>query len=60
MIAIVASTPTWNEPAELLERCTGSTAGAVDWHLWGNGDMQVCDAEDTFRCVCCYVPPPPK
>jgi hypothetical protein len=47
----------------------------VEWHLWGQGDLLVCDAgvdpftispptseEDKVapRCICCYVPPPPR
>lgn len=35
-------------------------AGKVDWQLFGNGDLLVCDAADPTNCICCYVPPPPK
>lgn len=31
----------------------------IDFHLWGAGDMWVCDAVDTVNCACCWVPPPP-
>ncbi|HEY3452044.1 MAG TPA: hypothetical protein VGK67_37135 [Myxococcales bacterium] len=40
----------------------GGESVAVEWHLWGQGDLLVCDAgsADLANCVCCYVPPPPK
>lgn len=31
----------------------------IDLHVWGQGDLMVCDATDTSACTCCYVPPPP-
>jgi hypothetical protein len=34
-------------------------AGAVDFHLTGAGDLEVCSA-DGSGCVTCLVPPPPK
>ena len=51
------------EPGQ--ELMAGSKVGnessdAVDWHLWGQGDMLVCDAAAPSNCICCYVPPPPK
>jgi hypothetical protein len=33
---------------------------AVDWHIWGNGDLLVCNAAAPTSCICCFVPPPPK
>ncbi|MBI5546617.1 MAG: hypothetical protein HY901_22265 [Deltaproteobacteria bacterium] len=38
----------------------GGEAVSVDWHIWGQGDLQVCDAAEPTNCICCYVPPPPK
>jgi hypothetical protein len=35
-------------------------AMAVDWHLWGQGDLMVCSAVDPNSCTCCRVPPPPR
>jgi len=37
----------------------GGASEAVDFHLWGNGDLLVCNADET-SCICCHVPPPPK
>lgn len=37
----------------------GGEATAVDYHLWGSGDLWICDALDSDACVCCRVPPPP-
>jgi hypothetical protein len=34
-------------------------AGAVEFHLKGAGDLEVCSVEDR-TCVTCLVPPPPK
>jgi hypothetical protein len=34
-------------------------AGAVDFHLKGAGDLEVCSA-DGGGCTTCLVPPPPK
>ncbi|HZZ83592.1 MAG TPA: hypothetical protein VFE30_03560 [Anaeromyxobacteraceae bacterium] len=38
---------------------TNGQAGAVEFHLTGAGDLQVCSVE-TGTCVTCLVPPPPK
>ncbi|WP_248353497.1 hypothetical protein [Anaeromyxobacter oryzae] len=38
---------------------TNGKAGAVDFHLKGAGDLEVCSVE-TETCVTCHVPPPPK
>ncbi len=38
----------------------GGQSEAVDYHLWGNGDLLVCNAAQPTSCICCYVPPPPK
>ncbi len=41
----------------------GEAKGNADYiyiHVWGQGDLWVCDAMDTtLACTCCYVPPPP-
>jgi hypothetical protein len=37
----------------------GGQAISVDWHLWGQGDLLVCDAENPTVCICCRVPNPP-
>jgi hypothetical protein len=34
-------------------------ASAVDFHLTGSGDLEVCSVE-TNQCTTCLVPPPPK
>lgn len=31
----------------------------IDFHLWGAGDMWICDAVEATNCDCCWVPPPP-
>ncbi len=28
----------------------------IDYHLWGAGDLKICNADG---CICCPVPPPP-
>ncbi len=38
---------------------TQGMAGAVDFHLTGAGDLEVCSVE-TNQCITCLVPPPPK
>jgi hypothetical protein len=38
----------------------GSGADAVEWQLWGQGDLLVCSAVVPSECTCCHVPPPPK
>jgi hypothetical protein len=38
----------------------GGASEAVDWHIWGNGDLLVCNAAQPTSCICCFVPPPPK
>lgn len=55
---------TANKPGEPYDGASDWT----EWQLWGQGDLMVCDgaeALDAFahvapRCVCCYVPPPPR
>ncbi len=40
----------------------GQAGGNADYiyiHVWGQGDLWVCDALDDTACACCYVPPPP-
>jgi hypothetical protein len=39
---------------------TKGQAGAVDFHLTGAGDLEVCSAEQGGACITCLVPPPPK
>lgn len=34
----------------------GGIATFIDFHLWGQGDLEVCNA---LGCICCRVPPPP-
>jgi hypothetical protein len=34
----------------------GGIATYIDWHLWGQGDLEVCNG---VGCICCRVPPPP-
>jgi hypothetical protein len=34
----------------------GGIATYIDYHLWGMGDLEVCN---TLGCTCCRVPPPP-
>ena len=38
----------------------GGESEAVDFHIWGNGDLLVCSDNERSNCVCCHVPPPPK
>jgi hypothetical protein len=38
---------------------TNGQASAVDFHLKGAGDLEVCSV-DLGTCVTCLVPPPPK
>ncbi len=38
---------------------TKGQAGAVDFHLKGAGDLEVCSVE-LKTCITCLVPPPPK
>jgi hypothetical protein len=38
----------------------GGQAVSVEWHLWGQGDLWVCDALDLSSCNCCRVSPPPR
>jgi hypothetical protein len=38
---------------------TNGQAGAVEFHLKGAGDLEVCSVEDK-TCITCLVPPPPK
>lgn len=48
--------------SDFMAANNGGGAGAatyIDFHLWGAGDMWICDAADTDNCACCYVPPPP-
>jgi hypothetical protein len=42
---------------------TNGQAGAIAWHIIGNGDMQVYAVDDSGNqsaTVACLVPPPPK
>lgn len=49
-----------------IEPMAGNNGGGngraveVDWHLWGQGDLYVCDAFDSASCNCCRVSPPPR
>jgi hypothetical protein len=38
----------------------GTGSDAVEWQLWGQGDLLVCSAVVTTECTCCHVPEPPK
>lgn len=37
----------------------GGISTYVDLHVWGQGDLYVCDNLVRSNCTCCYVPPPP-
>jgi hypothetical protein len=37
----------------------GGLSEAVDWHIWGQGDLLVRSLDESF-VSCCKVPPPPK
>jgi hypothetical protein len=37
----------------------GDSSDYIYVHVWGQGDLWVCDAEDDTACTCCFVPPPP-
>jgi hypothetical protein len=53
-------TPTFKPMAGNNSPNGGGQSVAVDWHIWGQGDLFVCSATDPSSCVCCHVPPPPK
>lgn len=53
-------TPSYEPMAGNQSPNGGGQAISVDWHLWGQGDLLVCDAAEPTNCICCYVPPPPK
>ncbi|HYG70291.1 MAG TPA: hypothetical protein VD838_21620 [Anaeromyxobacteraceae bacterium] len=36
------------------------SSDAVDWHLWGTGDLLVVSASEDPASYCCHVPEPPK
>jgi hypothetical protein len=38
----------------------GTGSDAVEWQLWGQGDLLVCSAVVPSECTCCHVPEPPK
>ncbi|WP_242361242.1 hypothetical protein [Anaeromyxobacter sp. SG17] len=53
-----------NGKAPGWKRMAGSKSGNphsdyVYVHVWGQGDLWICDEKDATACTCCYVPPPP-
>jgi hypothetical protein len=44
------------EPMAANKGKGGGNATFIDFHLWGQGDLEVCNSRG---CTCCRVPPPP-